>query len=299
MPLLDELLELETGMLTKDCSASPSHQWFTLRAFLILAFGDIPAISKLLGVKGHNAISPCRACHIQGVQGSRSNVYYLPLIQPGGDEYWGPTDLPMRTPESFEMCITEMEKASTKGARDDLAKAYGINSRCILSTLQTIDLSSSFPYDFMHLMFENIVPNLIRHWTGAFKGLDQGTGHYQLSPELWATIGSETAAATKTLPSEFVGTLPDIAQDISLYKAEAYSFWIQYVAPILLKNRLPPKYYAHLLTLRDIVELCLRFEITYEDLAVLEELVVRWVADYEASVLPTAMYSFQLGDIYL
>jgi hypothetical protein len=37
--------------------------------------------------------------------------------------------------------------------------------------------------------------------------------------------------------------LPDIAQVIVLYKAEAYTFWFQYIAPILLKGQLPDKYY--------------------------------------------------------
>jgi hypothetical protein len=95
----------------------------------------------------------------------------------------------------------------------------------------------------MHLFFENLVPNVILHWTGKFKGLDQGTGNYQLSDTNWDAIGKETAASTRMIPSDFVGTLPDIAQDGNLYKAEAYAFWIQFIAPIVLKDHLPEPYY--------------------------------------------------------
>jgi hypothetical protein len=92
---------------------------------------------------------------------------------------------------------------------------------------------ASFPYDSMDLIYENLVPNLIKHWTGTLH-LDQGSGHYQLTEGQCEAIGQETATVTKTIPSLFVGTLPDIAQDGSLYKAEVYGFWIQYIAPIVL-----------------------------------------------------------------
>jgi hypothetical protein len=130
-------------------------------------------------------------------------------------------------------------------------------------------------------MFENLVPNLIRHWTGTFKDLDQGAENYLLA-HVWSTIGAETAAALKFIPSEFVGTIHDIDQDISLYKAEGYSFWILYLAPILLKNRLPPKHYQHLLDLCEIIELCLRYSIKPAQIDYLEDKIRNWVADYEA-----------------
>jgi hypothetical protein len=35
----------------------------------------------------------------------------------------------------------------------------------------------------------------------------------------------------------------DIAQDADLYTAELYAFWVQYIAPIILKGKLPEDYY--------------------------------------------------------
>ncbi|KAF8680006.1 Transposase family tnp2 [Rhizoctonia solani] len=218
IPLLEELLELKIGVPTKDCSAVPLQQWFKLRAFLVLAFGDIPALSKLLGVKGHNAFVPCR-----------------------GEDYWDIEDLPMRTPELFESHLAEIEASSTKTAREKLARVYGVNSRY----------------------------------------LDEGSGNYSLT-HIWGTIGAETAAALKFIPAQFVGTIHNIDQDISLYKAKGYSFWMLYLAPILLKGRLPSKYYQHVLDLCEIIELCLRYSIKQAQIDYLEEKIQNWVADYEA-----------------
>jgi hypothetical protein len=38
-----------------------------LHAYLIVIFGDIPAISMIVHMKGHNGISPCHMCKIQGI----------------------------------------------------------------------------------------------------------------------------------------------------------------------------------------------------------------------------------------
>lgn len=40
------------------------NQIFSLHLYLILGFGDIPAIAKLLKMKGHNSQCPCRMCSI-------------------------------------------------------------------------------------------------------------------------------------------------------------------------------------------------------------------------------------------
>ncbi|KAG9074683.1 hypothetical protein FS749_013732 [Ceratobasidium sp. UAMH 11750] len=133
----------------------------------------------------------------------------------------------------------------------------------------------------MHLFFENLVPNMIAHWTGRFKALDEGTGSYQLTPAVWAEVGRLTAQAARTIPSGFVGTIPDIARDQNLYKAEAYSFWWQYIGPIVLKGRLDQPYYDHYILGREIVIRCVQLEITKAQVDELEEMIVQWVSQYE------------------
>jgi len=49
-----------------------------LRAYLVVVFGDIPAVLMLMHMKGHNGISPCRMCSIQGVRAPDGKTYYVP-----------------------------------------------------------------------------------------------------------------------------------------------------------------------------------------------------------------------------
>ncbi|KAG9083533.1 hypothetical protein FS749_005958 [Ceratobasidium sp. UAMH 11750] len=131
---------------------------------------------------------------------------------------------------------------------------------------------------------------MVRHWTGEFKGLDEGNGNYQLAPDDWKTIGRLTAQATKTIPSAFVSTIPNVATDLKLFKAEVSAFWIQYLAPILLLNRLPEPYYSHMLLIREIIMRSLQLKITRAEVDELEDMINRWVAEYEQYYYQYASY---------
>ncbi|CUA72704.1 Type III restriction-modification system EcoP15I enzyme mod [Rhizoctonia solani] len=247
VPLLYELLELESGV---DCPAPPTpdregHN-FVFRAFLIMILGDIPAVAKLLMMKGHNALKPCRTCMIEGVicYLEHNSVYYVPMADPHDENIvLTYNDLQLRTHQSFLDQLDEIESARTKTARGKLATKYGLNARSIFTQLRSIDLATCAPYDAMHLLFENLVPNMIKHWTGQFKGLGQGTGNYEIDPREWAGVGLKTVGIRRTVPSAFVSVMHDIAQDGNLFTAELYAFWIQYVAPVVLKDVLPQEYY--------------------------------------------------------
>lgn len=80
IPLIDELIKLMRGVPAYD--VTQNHRLFVLRAYLITVFGDMPAVAKLMRMKGVNAIFPCRACNIQGIRDSsnlRSTAHYTPL----------------------------------------------------------------------------------------------------------------------------------------------------------------------------------------------------------------------------
>ncbi|KAB5591318.1 hypothetical protein CTheo_5234 [Ceratobasidium theobromae] len=262
VPLMEELLELEGGIVTSGLSPDGSRY--------------------LLLLKGHNAFSPCRTCYVEGCKhpSNRVTVYYIPLVRPNEAAEWDCNQLPIRTHARFLEDIQNIEGA-TGWTLAQLTKHYGINGRSIFSHLKSIDLTCCAPYDIMHLFFENVVPNLILHWIGEFKGLDKGSGNYQIDEATWKKIGQETADAVPIIPSAFVGTLPDIAQDRILYKAEVYSFWIQYVAPIVLAGRLRTRYYKHVLLFCEIIMLCLEFSVTDSDIDRLDNMVKTWVTQYE------------------
>jgi hypothetical protein len=77
-PLVEELLKLELSVSAFDVTAMEK---FALRAYLIMVFGDIPAIAMLMWMKGHNGISPCCMCSITGlrVPSARGSAHYVPL----------------------------------------------------------------------------------------------------------------------------------------------------------------------------------------------------------------------------
>lgn len=77
-PIVEEFSRLATGVKTWDAS---TMSYFILRAYLILLFGDIPAIALLMRMKGPNGISPCRTCKIKGIRepSSGTTTHYVPL----------------------------------------------------------------------------------------------------------------------------------------------------------------------------------------------------------------------------
>ena len=70
--------------------------------------------------------------------------------------------------------------------------------------------------------------------TGRYKDQEPADPGYRLAPHIWEQIGVETAAAYRTIPSDFVGAMPDITK--AKYKAEYWSFWTIHLAPILLQH---------------------------------------------------------------
>ncbi|KAH9847551.1 hypothetical protein C2E23DRAFT_943117 [Lenzites betulinus] len=117
---------------------------------------------------------------------------------------------------------------------------------------------------------------------GRFKGLDEGTGSYIIPDADWVDIARESAAATKDIPSDFVGVIPDLIKAREFWTAETWAFWFMYVAPIVLRGRFDDKkYYNHMCDLVAIMKTTLQFETTRTELEDLRERVISWVERYE------------------
>ena len=186
-PLVQELVKLETGVKAFD---GLSKSIFLLHVYLILAFGDIPAMALIMCMKGQNGISPCRICNITGIRyNSRTN--YVPLRRekiPGANPCrYDPAELPIRNHKELMEQAREVEVASKK--RKELAKRYDIKGVPILSCVSSISFPSSFLFDFMHLIWENLIPNLIEFWTGVFKDLDHDGKDYVIEPICFRSCG--------------------------------------------------------------------------------------------------------------
>ncbi|KIM71189.1 hypothetical protein PILCRDRAFT_17292 [Piloderma croceum F 1598] len=124
--------------------------------------------------------------------------------------------------------------APNKAQKDHLSKAYGIKGVSLLSNIKSLCFPLSFPYYFMHLIWENVISNLISLWTGEFKGLNEGNREYQFMPKVWEAIGAATANTGSTIPSVFGVRPPNLAKHKSSYSAEVWSFWTLYLGPVLL-----------------------------------------------------------------
>jgi hypothetical protein len=107
-PLVNELLVLKTGIKAWDAI---KKEVFTLCAFLLIIFGDIPAVSMVMRMKGHNGICPCRYCKIHRVRipEDTHSPYYVPLDRskhpeakaPHSIARYDPANLPHRTHNGF------------------------------------------------------------------------------------------------------------------------------------------------------------------------------------------------------
>jgi hypothetical protein len=78
-PLIEELHQLQEGV---DCIDALTNEKFKLRAHLLCISGDMPAISKVGGLRGTNSILTCRYCEIRGVRPMHGKCHYYPLRHP-------------------------------------------------------------------------------------------------------------------------------------------------------------------------------------------------------------------------
>jgi hypothetical protein len=187
----------------------------------------------------------------------------------------------LRTHDEIRSRAEEVQLCAS--GEDGLAKLYGIKGMSILFHLPSIQFPNSFPYDFMHLVWENLIPNLVLWWTKGFKALDQGSETYEISKHVWEAIGEATAASGSNIPSAYGVCVTNIAKDRSYYSAEMWSFWTLYLGPVLLWGRFQrQKYFAHFVRLVHLLNICLQFEITDEEVNNLHQGFAQWVLDYEA-----------------
>ncbi|KIY61190.1 hypothetical protein CYLTODRAFT_433611 [Cylindrobasidium torrendii FP15055 ss-10] len=134
----------------------------------------------------------------------------------------------------------------------------------------------------MHLVYENVLKNLVSLWTGNFKDMDTGQGDYEFEPGVWESIGAATAACGAHIPSTFASNPPNVADDKQATTADSWSFWMLYIAPIVLENKFRRKvYYDHFIELVKLVQICLKFSLSSDDIERLRTGFKDWVVAYE------------------
>lgn len=289
-PFIHELEQLARGVPAYDMY---DGQPFLLRAYLLACFGDMPAVAKLMCMKGHGGKSPCRACCILGVRandGPDTNTYYVPLSRPFSKEppdeprVYDPLDLPRRTHAEFIAQAIHVGSAKNDTEESRRGRDTGISALSPLARLSSLEFPGSFPHDFMHLIFENVIPTLIDLWThgGKFNTFGSGAEDYILSPNVWAAIGEACTASGFTIPSVFGCRVPNLNTKRGQSSAESTLLFTTVLGPALLRGRFPrPKYYSHFVRLVRLVTLCLGWKASRKAVDEIREGFAQWVKDYE------------------
>ena len=134
----------------------------------------------------------------------------------------------------------------------------------------------------MHLIWENLIPNLIEFWTATFEDLNHTGKDYVIEKHVWEEVGAAAAACGATIPSVFGAPVPDIATKRYLMNAKIYANWTIFIAPIVLHGRFKkPQYYKHLMQLVELLKLCLAFEISEVMLNQIDKGFWLWVEEYK------------------
>lgn len=185
---------LEQGVLARDATIG---EMFVLRGCLALMSADQQAMRKLILMRGAGAKSGCRLCKIQGVhlQG-RGPYYYIHCSQNDFNprDVAEPDFFPLDEPYNFiqkplrrntKALIMEVARANSEVER----KRTGISGASILIERPTLYFNRSFPYDSVHFVLQNIVPQLILIWHGeTFQDHDEHD-EFLLGPQIWQEIG--------------------------------------------------------------------------------------------------------------
>lgn len=198
---------------------------------------------------------------------------------------YDPKNLPMRTHAQFMAQAHAVQFAPNTAASERLAKATGVKGIPVLSHLPSLRFPDSFPYDWMHLVYEGVVKNLLLLWTGEWKDLDHDGEGYRVKDSIWAAIGLAMKNSRSTIPSTYGAAPLDLFNQRLQMTADNWSFWATYLGPILLECKFKNKaFYDHFVDLVVLINLCLQFEIKRTDIPTIREGFQNWVVEYERCV---------------
>lgn len=149
----------------------------------------------------------------------------------------------------------------------------------------------SFPVDLMHVLYENIMPQLLALRQGTYK-TQQTLGNakakhgddFVLPKSVWTTMCREVELSNHTTPAQ---TAPSVGHLMTKthWTAETHSYFLMFLGPILLRHRLPDRYYDHFISLSEIAKRLTMQEIETDQLPSLRRDIVRWVQGFERYVL--------------
>lgn len=240
----------------------------------------------------------------------RNTTYYMTRKTERSKNNPDYANLPLRDHKGTARIAREIEHAEDEADAKSLVDQYGINGRVrhfeiITSPVAThsdralprlqacfFDIDSiqcpwSFPLDLMHVLYENIMPQLMALWQGTYKVSqtlqDAKAKHkapFALSPNTWRSIRKEVKLSNHTTPSQIAPHVGDILTKTH-WTADTQSYFLMFLGPIVMRNRLPPEYYKHFILLSEIAKRLTMQEIAYAQFATLRKDILSWVKGFE------------------
>ncbi|KAJ9095019.1 hypothetical protein QFC21_005812 [Naganishia friedmannii] len=244
-PLLEDL-EILAGV------GFPAQRWigdkqqaFNLRAHLIVVSGDMPAISKGIGSKLASRWCTMPAVRA-GVPKSEYGKYYMTTKSPASTTRMNYAELPVRTKAGILKDIDEIRGCIAKTSMEAMQTEKGINDQSVFALIGSIDFPWSFSADIMHILFENIMKELLGLWEGKYKAsmvtgavngrLSAAAGeNYVISKVDWDAMDGEVASSNATVPAQMARRLGSLSKR-GYWTTETYSYFLLHLGPTVLKE---------------------------------------------------------------
>jgi hypothetical protein len=221
--------------------------------------------------------------------GTGSTTLYTPLSRTflknrTSRHTYNPLKLHRRTHAEHIQQALDIEASKNDASEEAQQRITGVNGLSPLARLASLDFPTSFPHDFMHIMFQSVLPGLFSIWTrsGRYAGLGTGQDAYLLQPGVWSEVGAACARTGDTIPAAFGCRVPDINEKYYEFTAESTMLFATQLAPALLLGRFRSTcYYDHFIHLIRLINMCLGHVVTRKELKVIREGFAQWVQEFE------------------
>ncbi|KAG9087021.1 hypothetical protein FRC06_002771 [Ceratobasidium sp. 370] len=133
----------------------------------------------------------------------------------------------------------------------------------------------------MHMVWINLIPQLIDLWIGKFNELGEGKEAYRIHSKLWSKLGDICDASGSTIPTSFGRRIPHLTKR-SQFTAEFWCLFATQIAPNILRGCFKkPTYYVHFVNLINLIEEVTDYSISREELPRIRKGFADWVREYE------------------
>ena len=287
-PLFEEMARASEGLWIWDAVDS---SYFTHRAYITMALGDMLGSAKLNGMAGHSAIFGDRFSLVQGAKASLNRgarALYYPMSPPENDKYnpsrpasYDLNNLPLRQETEYWATINRLSAASSKQQRAKITKETGISRLPLCAASEAFIHPTFFPIDPFHLFYENCMAFIWDLWTSTSKP----TERIHLPESKARKFGEAVAAASETLPPAFCGPIRDPFlkrhSQYKIYEWMALLHW--YTLPIGMELGFDPSILENFSQFVAAIEFAMSIQArSEEEIASLHSIIRRFLTGFEA-----------------